>query len=272
MVARIPVLVSKYWTIMMTAARARAVYVSDIVAEVPVIFFRIWALSQLFAATYSSTGKDEFDGMSYVQLVWCMSLIQCFESSATEPHVPRIIEDEVKSGALAYSLNKPFSYAFFQFYSFLGRGISNMMINLVVSLSLPYFLVGPLDVTWTGLFVGISMMFLGFILYFLITLVIGLLAFWIEDVNSIDWLFRAASMIFGGAILPLALFPDSIKTVAEYLPFGQLYYSAARLIVNFDYDVFIKFFEIQLLWLTVFYLLGVWILREGVKRVSISGG
>lgn len=263
---------SKYMTIMKTAARARAVYVADIVAEVPVIFFRIWALSQLFAATYSSTGADEFDGMTYVQLVWCMSLIQCFESSATEPHVPRIIEDEVKSGALAYSLNKPYSYPFFQFFAFLGRGVSNMMINLMVSLSLPYFLVGPLQVSTTGLMVGLAMMFLGFVLYFLITLVIGLLAFWIEDVNSIDWLFRACSMIFGGAILPLALFPDSIKTVAEYLPFGQLYYSAARLIVHFDYDVFIKFFTAQCIWLAIFWVLAIWILREGVKRVSISGG
>ena len=263
---------SKYYYIMMTAARARAVYVADIVAEVPVIFFRIGALSQLFAATYSSTGADEFDGMNYVQLVWCMSLIQCFESSATEPHVPRIIEEEVKSGDLAYSLNKPYSYALFQFYAFLGRGLSNMLINLLVSLSLPYFLVGPLDVSFNGLAAGLFMMFMGFVLYFLITLVIGLLAFWIEDVTSIDWLFRACSMIFGGAILPLALFPESIKVVAEYLPFGQLYYSAARLIVNFDHAVFVKFLGVQVMWLAIFCVMAVLILREGVKRVSISGG
>lgn len=268
----VPLLVNKYYAIMMTAARARAVYISDILAEVPVIIFRIWALSALFAATYRTTGESEFDGMTYVQLVWCMSLIQCFESSASEPHVPRIIEEEVKSGALAYSLNKPYSYGFFQFFAFIGRGLSNMAINLIVSLSMPYLLVGALDVTWQGLGAGILMMFLGFVLYFLITLVIGLFAFWIEDVTSIDWLFRATSMIFGGAILPIALFPDKVKCVAEYLPFGQLYYSAARLIVNYDYHVFVKFLTVQLFWLTLFCIAAVAILREGVKRVSISGG
>jgi ABC-2 type transport system permease protein len=99
-----------------------------------------------------------------------------------------------------------------------------------------------------------------------------LLAFWIEDVTSIDWLFRAASMIFGGAILPLALFPDQVKAIAEYLPFGQLYYSAARLIVHYDYHVFIKFLTIQVGWLLLFSIIAFWVLKEGVKRVSISGG
>ena len=147
-----------------------------------------------------------------------------------------------------------------------------MLINLIVSLSLPYFLVGPLNVSLAGLIAGIFMMFMGFVLYFAITLVIGLLAFWIEDVTSIDWLFRACSMIFGGAILPLALFPEAIKNVAEYLPFGQLYYSAARLIVHFEQAEFIKFLTIQSVWLAIFSILSFAILREGVKRVSISGG
>lgn len=262
----------KYFAILATALRARLAYRADVLAEAPIIMLRIWVMSQFYSATYVSSGVTEFDGLTFIQLIWIMSLIQGFESSATEPSVPRIIEDEVKSGSLAYSLNKPYSYVLYQFATFLGRSFGNMVINLFVCTMVPYFLIGPLHTTLSGLLIGLGMMFLGYLLYFVISLVIGLLAFWIEDISSIDWLYRSTTIIFGGAILPLALFPDVIKNVAELLPFGQLYYSAARLMVKYDHAFFVKFFSVQLFWLVVFCALAAYLMRKGLKRVSISGG
>ncbi len=262
----------KYAAVISTALRARLAYRTDMLAEAPIIILRIWVMSQFYGATYASTGVTEFDGLTFVQLIWVMSIIQGFESSATEPSVPRIIEEEVKTGSLAYSLNKPYSYILYQFATFMGRSFGNMFINLLVCTICPYILVGPLHTSFFGACIGLGMMFLGYLLYFAISLVIGLLAFWIEDISSIDWLYRSTTIIFGGAILPLALFPERIKRVAELLPFGQLYYSAARLMVKFDYNFFIKFFSIQLFWLIVFCALAGYLMKKGLKRVSISGG
>ncbi len=264
--------VQKYSAIIAMAIRARLAYRTEVLAEAPIIMLRIWVMSQFYAMTYASTGVTTFDDLNYVQLIWIMSLIQGFESSATEPSVPRIIEGEVKTGSLAYSLNKPYSYVLYQFSTFLGRSFANMVINVLVCTVVPYFLVGALHASLFGIAVGIGMMFLGYLLYFSISLVIGLLAFWIEDINSIDWLYRSTTIIFGGAILPLALFPDTIKKIAELLPFGQLYYSAARLMVKYDHAYFVKFFSVQLFWLIFFCLLANYLMRKGLKRVSISGG
>ena len=73
-------------------------------------------------------------------------------------------------------------------------------------------------------------------------------------------------------MLPIALFPEPFKTIAEYLPFGQLYYSAARLLVHFDSAFFFHFFAVQLVWVGVFLALSLFIWRKGMKNVSISGG
>jgi len=79
-------------------------------------------------------------------------------------------------------------------------------------------------------------------------------------------------MIFGGVIVPIALFPDYLQNIANYLPFSQLYYGAARLMVNFEMSLFKQFILIQLAWILIFALLSSYLFKKGIKNVSVNGG
>jgi len=57
-----------------------------------------------------------------------------------------------------------------------------------------------------------------------------------------------------------------LQKIAEFLPFSQLFYSAARLIVNFDMELFQKFILIQFLWIAFFAALAYFIFKKGLKR------
>jgi ABC-type uncharacterized transport system permease subunit len=79
-------------------------------------------------------------------------------------------------------------------------------------------------------------------------------------------------MIFGGLILPIALFPEHLQKIAELLPFSHLYYTAARQIINFDFTQFIYSTSLQIIWIMVFACIGRIIFSYGIKQLSINGG
>lgn len=272
MMAPVVLAMRKYAAILYINSLSRFAYIPDVLSELPIMLFRLWIASQFYAVTYSVTNTAEFDGLNFIQLMWLLTFVNCFESSSTQPILSKLIEEEVKSGTLAYVVNKPYSYPWFHYAGYLGRTLPNLLINLLGGVCLMWLLVGPAHISIIALGAGTLLMLLGFTLHFLIDLCIGLLAFWIEDVASIAYLYHIATLIFGGVILPLSLFPDILKRVADILPFGQLYYSGARLIVEFDSNYFISFIQVQAFWLVVFFSLALFIWRKGMKNVSISGG
>ncbi len=272
MVAQFFLAFRKYAAILYINYLSRFAYIPDVLSDLPITMLRLWIATQFYAVTYSVTHTKEFDGLNFVQLIWVLTFVNCFESSSTQPDLSKMIEDEVKSGSLAYSVNKPYSYPLFHYAGYLGRTVPNLIINLIGCCSLIFFLVGGSHMTLRGILAGALLMVAGFTLHFLIDLSIGLLAFWIEDVGSVAYLYHTATLIFGGVILPISLFPDMLKKVADVLPFGQLYYSGARVIVQFDSEHFVSFLKVQLFWLAFFSAVACIIWRKGMKNVSISGG
>ena len=246
-------------------------YVINALSRSGVVVIRIWIFAQLYKITYAASGAEEIGGLTVAMVVWSLMMTQSFQSSGL-PRVSDIIDEEVKTGALAYSINRPYSYILFHLSGYLGRSASNLFINLLIGSAAAFILVGPVKITLFGILFGAVLMIFGRLLDFLISFIIGLAAFWIEDTTAIAWIYSKGQMVFGGIILPIALFPDYLQKIAEFLPFSQLFYSAARLIVNFDVELFQKFILIQFFWIAFFAALAYFIFKKGLKYVTINGG
>lgn len=246
-------------------------YLTNVFSRCATVMLRVWIFTQLYKVTYSTFKLDEVGGLTLVMVIWALMLTQSFQS-ATRPGVARIIEREVKSGSLAYSINRPYSYILFHYFGFLGRIFPNLIINILIGIIAVLILAGPIAISGAGLVFGLVLLFIGYTIDFYISLIIGLLSFWLEETSALMWIYSKGQLVFGGVILPIALFPDSLRGIAEVLPFSQLYYSAARLIVNFNWPLFGKFILIQLVWLLIFSLLARFIFNKGIKYVNINGG
>jgi ABC-2 type transport system permease protein len=68
----------------------------------------------------------------------------------------------------------------------------------------------------------------------LIAVLIGLLAFWLEEVSPAFWIYQKLLFTVGGLFLPLELFPDQLERVARWLPFQFITHVPARAFVQFD--------------------------------------
>lgn len=160
----------------------------------------------------------------------------------------------------------------FHYFGFMGRNMTKVLFNLVVGIVVAWILVGPILVTPIGVALGFFLLMLGYTLDFLIYFVIGILAFWIEDISAFNWIYAKMQMVFGGVVLPITLFPDALQKITLYLPFSQLYYGASRLIVDFQFSLLVQFFLTQIAWIFVLFLLTYFLFKKAMKYVSINGG
>ncbi len=264
-------LVLKYLEIFKVSYSSSSVYLANLLFQSITVVFRIWIFTQLYKVTYSVAHAADIGGLTIPMAVWSLTLVQGFQT-ATQPSLIRMIEEEVKSGSLAYSINRPYSYLLFHYFGLLGRTLPKLVTNVMIGAIATVILVGFIQFNWAGLLLGLLLVFFGYTLDFAMQFVIGLSSFWVEDTSAFRWIYSKAFLVFGGAIVPLSLFPDAVRRIGELTPFAQLYYGASRMIVNFDSTLFERYFIAQLIWVALFMLLASIMFKKGVKNVSINGG
>lgn len=261
----------KYYQISLVSYRDAITYIADLIFSNAQALVLIWIFVQLYRVSYQQYDQSSFSGLTLPMVVWSIVFVQT-AYAATKPHLIRIIDHDIKDGNIAYQLNKPYHYVYFQFYTFLGRFLAQYLANFLVCGIFAYLLVGGISLSLVAIFSGAILLLMGIGLHFFISVSIGLSGFWLEETSLFSWIYQKAQLVFGGMILPLALFPDYLRNIAEWLPFSQLFYSGARLIVNYDFQLFQKYLLIQVIWLVFFYFLSLYLYRAGVKNVSLNGG
>ncbi len=261
----------KYFAALRVNAINSRTFALNLFARSLAVLFRIWIFTQIYQATYATTGQTTIGDFSLPMVIWSLMLTQSFET-ASRPAVSKAISTEVQDGSLAYSVSKPYSYILFHFWSTIGRTLPLLLNNIIIGGICAYFLVGFTSFSIAGIVLGLLNLFLGFWLDFSICLTIGLSALWLEDTDSLTAIYHKLRLVFGGLILPIALFPPALRTIAEFLPFSQLYYAAARQAVAFNWTTFINSITIQISWIVIFSLIAMHVMRRGMKQISVNGG
>jgi ABC-type uncharacterized transport system permease subunit len=56
------------------------------------------------------------------------------------------------------------------------------------------------------------------------------------------------------------------------LPFSNLFYNPATLIVDFKFELFEKYLFLQILWIAIAGSIALALFTKGMKRLSVNGG
>lgn len=262
---------NKYLAISRVNVQAIHAHVISLFTRSLLVVMRIWILLYVYSAIYNTAQTEVINGLTLPVVIWSVTLAQSFQT-ATRPTIAELIASEIRSGTIAYSISRPYSYLLFYLSTFWGRLLPHLVVNLFLCVVTAYMLVGPISFSFTHILLSCFVLFLGYHLEFIMFLFIGLCAFWIEDIKPLLWNYNKIHLIFSGLILPVAFFPPSLKTITEYLPFTQTYYSAAYLATHFDVQLFWKYVSIQAGWLIILLPLVYFCLHKAIKNVSINGG
>lgn len=111
------------------------------------------------------------------------------------------------------------------------------------------------------------------ILSFLLETIIGLLAFWMDDVSSLLNLNDIADYTLGGRVAPIFLFPALLQQIAFILPFRYLVSFPLELLLGtLSNSQILQGFTIQLFWISTFTLISLVLWRSGIRLYSALGG
>ena len=229
------------------------------------IFFNLW--------NYVYDDPNQLiNGYSKAQMIWYIIVTEIIWSSTGGRALCKRICNDVKSGNVAYNLNKPYSYIGYIVSSHLGETLIKTIIAIIfgVILGLIFLKEFPTISIIELLIVLISMFFATLVNTLFITF-IGLFSFIIEDANPFYWMYSKAILILG-TIFPIEFFPGMLQVIMKISPLYVTCYGPAKLFVDYSNTQAIKILIAQLVYIVIAWLMCYMLYRKGVKKLNVNGG
>jgi ABC-2 type transport system permease protein len=130
---------------------------------------------------------------------------------------------------------------------------------------------GPAGLT-AGLLYPVALL-LGWTLNALLTLLIGLTAFWTVDNMGIAVLYRFVAAFLAGASVPLVFLPGPLRMFAEALPFRFVVYEPAAIYIGQIRGADVAGgFALALLWIVILAGVVALVWRRAFRQVVVHGG
>ncbi|MEK7632619.1 MAG: ABC-2 family transporter protein [Patescibacteria group bacterium] len=232
----------------------------------------IVTLFGLFSVYQSSIGTASVRGMNLATVLWSLAMYSVYWGVGTR-YIFRDISDDVKDGSIEVRLVKPMHYLLWRVAHRLGKQIPMLGQQLVVNFSFLMVYVGAPEVhatpvwflTTVGLFV------LGIFISVMVFICVGLSAFWIENSMPVMWIVDKLVMIVGGAFVPIVLFPNALRLIAEWSPFGAMMAFSQAFTPDFLHHAPFLFVS-QALWMMIMAGVVGLMWHLAMKRVAVNGG
>jgi ABC-2 type transport system permease protein len=201
-------------------------YRVDFWLNVVVSFFAQLAVAYfLWLAVFSYSGSETIGGFTFEDMVLYYVLVILVGRIVRGQERDLTVAQDIYEGALTKYLLYPTDYFGFKYAGHLGDlvpGVIQLLLFGLLSLSLldlSELVPTPASVAMTVVLVALANL-LGFVLRFVVMLV----AFWADNVWSLNVMLRFTSELLGGLMLPLSLFPNWAQDVLFWTPFPYLFY------------------------------------------------
>lgn len=225
------------------------------------IFSNLWKFA---SARY---GDISFN---HAELLWYIAFNEWLIVSL--PDVQDEMEEDFRSGKLAYLLPRPINYLGATFSSALGELVVNLIFLGSVTFLFTWYTAGCFPFDALGFVLILIGGFLAGVLSILFQMSIGLSAFWLHDINPLYWVYEKLLFMLGGLMLPLSVYPDWIQKIAAYSPFPTILGERSALAINYGLEKVIALFLSLALWVLIAVLLLNGLFKRGLRILNVEGG
>jgi ABC-2 type transport system permease protein len=202
-------------------------------------------------------------------LVWYLASTEWIVLSVPQVHLE--MQEAIRRGDVVYQLGRPASYVAAELAASLGVLAARAPI-----LGLTAFVCAFAFSRWIPPVHALAMVvLLGFAAAALLTALnvwIGLLAFWLQDVSPVYWVWQKLMFILGGMMLPLALYPDLVQKIAALTPFPTLVAGPASFVFQSRLFGAGALVLRLMIWSAVTGAMLHWTFRRATKALTLNGG
>lgn len=263
-----PVSFRKYLTLSGASFRSSLTYFKAFVLSKLFLVILIFIFANLYRALYA--GLNSVAGITLQALLYYIALSESMEMC--RPQVHQTISEEVKDGTCAYNLMRPISYFWYHYAASSGEMVINFLLAFAISLTVVSLMAGFNASLLIGMVLSLPLIFLAVTLNFLVLFNIGLLAFYIEEVSPVFWIYQKLLFIIGGLFIPLDFFPDWLRSAVQYLPTAFIQYYPVRVAIDINSGQYLRVLGWQLGYIALFAFIAGSLYRAGIKKLEVNGG
>jgi ABC-2 type transport system permease protein len=269
---------TRYSFVLRIAARQQWAYRAELVMRAVQMVLFMGVFMALWSSAFGISGKSTLQGYSLIDMIWYLAITEAITLSGSRVFTE--ISEEVKAGGVAYTLARPLNYPWYQVANSLGNSAPRFLLNLLIATvvvglgmkQLPALSGAEGIRNLSGMLAFLGTAALALLLDALVAVLIGLSAFWIEEVLPVFWIYQKLLFTVGGLLLPLEMFPDWLRRVSAWLPFQFIAYVPAQAFVAFEPKFVLRAVAGQATYVVVLAALMTIVWGRAQRRLVLHGG
>lgn len=243
-------------------------FVGTVVIHLCVAFF-------MWKAVFDFNGITELRGMTFPTLLFYYFLVPFLDRMfLSEAGAGSNLSSEIYDGTLTRYLIYPLSVFPYRFVIHFGQTLV-VFLQMLFGLSLVVLTVGIPDsihISWQTWLLALPALFMASYLSFALFLLAELIAFWADNVWSLLVMVRFSITMLGGALLPLAMFPEGLQQVLYRLPFALIiHFPIQTLIGNVGFDQWLELMGLGFFWALLTTGIALVIFQRGCRQYTGVG-
>lgn len=198
------------------------------------------------------------------------SIIRSFVLSSQSASVA----GEILGGQLSNLLLRPFSYIGYWFAKDIADKTLNILFVFLEIAILLFFLRPPVFIQFDPMTLLLTFLttILALVLFFYMSFLISLMAFWVREVWAPRFLIMILLESLSGVVFPLDILPAKIFAFLKVLPFTYLVFFPLKIYLGqIDFPEIWRGMVILSLWLVIIYFAAKFVWRRGLRVYAAEG-
>lgn len=229
------------------------------------VFLNLWEYM------YSDSSQI-INGYTMEQMIWYVLITEVLWFGSRNKTLMKQISQDIKSGNIAYNINKPYNYVFYIIAKHFGEITIKFIAFAIIGTVLGVVFVGPIqNFNFANLPLIIITVLLGVLINSVLRVAISLISFWIEDSTPFHWVYDKLILVIG-TLFPVEMFPEFIRPIIQCTPIFVVTYGPAKLLIDFSMGKFMQVLGTQIIYLIVAFALVIIMYERGVRKLNVNGG
>ena len=239
-----------------------------ILSRIVTYLFFTWIFAEFWSFVLATRGDAVAFGFTHNDIVWYMAVAQLVLFASTRMFLR--IDDDVRSGNIAYTLTRPVNYIALR----LAEGVGATGASLLLFLPLGFLFC----LLYTGAMPRGSIWFcailctIASIIHMLFQVMIGFTALWLHDIQPLYRFYQKLMLVLGGVYFPITLYPDWLQQLSWATPLGLLLSRPAESIYQSDPHLMWNGFWLMSGWLVVLLALALLVYARVQRHIDLHGG
>lgn len=229
------------------------------------IFLNLWEYM------YSDSSQI-INGYTMQQMIWYVLITETLWFGTKNKTLMKQISHDIKSGNIAYNINKPYNYVFYIIAKHFGEITIKCIAFAIIGTTIGILFVGSIpNFNIVNLPLILITILLGILINSVLRIAISIISFWIEDATPFHWLYDKLILVLG-TIFPIEMFPAILRPILQCTPIFVVTYGPAKLLIDFTIGKLIQVLVAQIIYLVLTFAIIIILYERGVKKINVNGG